>query len=483
MVRVGTVSTGHRADPEEGHVADPSPILSFLGAAGTVTGSRFLVESAGSSVLVDCGMFQGRREIRRRNWERFPVDPASIDAVVLTHAHIDHCGYLPALVRDGFSGPVSCSPTTAELVPIMLRDAARLQEEEAAYAQRKGYSKHHPPRPLFTADDAEAAIELLRPIDFGVLHAVTDDVDARLRPAGHILGSATVELAVGGRRVLFSGDLGRPNHPILRPPHPVPDVDVVVAESTYGGRRHDDLDAGIDELADLISRTAARGGSVVIPAFAVDRTEVVLLALGRLVGEGRIPRLPIYADSPMALAVLDVYRRAMATGSDEIRPGPWDEDPFAAAGDLQEVPDTAGSRALHDLPYPSIILSASGMATGGRVLHHLAHRLPDPRNAVVLSGFQAPGTRGDRLASGADTLKMFGRYVPVRAEVLALRCFSVHADEQETLDWLATATRPPGVVHVVHGEPDASEAMHDAIARKLGWTAVVPSHGERVRLD
>lgn len=472
-----------RREPEEGHVADSSPILSFLGAAGTVTGSRFLVESAGSTVLVDCGMFQGKREIRRRNWARFPVEPSSIDAVVLTHAHIDHCGYLPALVRDGFSGPVLCSPATAELVPIMLRDAARLQEEEAAYAQRKGYSKHHPPRPLFTGDDAEAAIELLRAVGFDHQHPVTGDVDVRLQPAGHILGSATVELGVGGRRVLFSGDLGRPNHPILRPPHPISNPDVVITESTYGGRGHDDLDDGLSSLAELIERTAARGGSVVIPSFAVDRTEVVLLALGRLVREGRIPRLPIYADSPMALAVLDVYRRAMAGGSVEVRPGPWDDDPFAAAGDLHEVADTVGSRALHDLAFPSIIVSASGMATGGRVLHHLAHRLPDPRNAVVLVGFQAPGTRGDRLASGTDTLKMFGRYVPVRAEVLVLRCFSVHADERETLDWLATASSPPALVHVVHGEPDASAAMHDAITRELGWTAVVPAHGERVRID
>jgi len=460
-----------------------SPILSFLGAAGTVTGSRFLVEHAGTRVLVDCGLFQGRKELRLRNWAPFPVDPDTIDAVVLTHAHIDHCGYLPALVRDGFRGPVLCSPATAELVPIMLRDSARLQEEEASYAQRKGYSKHHPPRPLYTGEDAEAAIELLRPVGFGAEHPVADGFRTWLRPAGHILGSATVELAVGDRRVLFTGDLGRPNHPILRPPSPMPDVDVLVTESTYGGRAHDDLDEGIEQLADLIRRTAARGGSIVIPAFAVDRTEVMLLALGRLVREGRIPRLPIYADSPMALAVLDVYRRAMVAGSDEIRAGFGDDDPFAAAGELQEVPDTDASKALHDLPYPSIIISASGMASGGRVLHHLANRLPDPRNAVVLAGFQAPGTRGERLASGADTVKMFGRYVPVRAEVLTLRCFSVHADEPELLGWLSTASSAPDVVYVVHGEAEASAAMHDAITQAQGWTVVVPAHRERVRID
>lgn len=460
-----------------------SPILSFLGAAGTVTGSRFLVESGDARVLVDCGLFQGRREIRRRNWEPFPVDPGSIDAVVLTHAHIDHCGHLPALARDGFTGPIVCSPATAALVPIMLRDAARLQEEEAAYAKRKGYSKHDPPRPLYTSDDAEAAITLLRAVDFTADHSVAAGIDVRLRPAGHILGSATVQLAVGGRKVLFTGDLGRPDHPILRPPCPPGEVDVVVAESTYGGRSHDALDDGIDALADLIRRTAGRGGTVVIPSFAVDRTEVVLLALGELVRDGRIPRLPIYADSPMALAVLDVYRDAMASGSDEVRRAHWNADPFAAAGELHEVAGADASRALHDLPYPSIILSASGMATGGRVLHHLANRLPDPRNAVVLPGFQAPGTRGDVLASGADAVKVFGRYVPVRAEVLALRCFSVHADEAELLAWLSSAPRPPDVVHVVHGEPDSSEAMRAAISGRLGWPAVVPRQGERVRID
>lgn len=460
-----------------------SPILSFLGAAGTVTGSRFLVESEGTRVLVDCGLFQGRLEIRRRNWEPFPVHPGSISAVVLSHAHIDHCGHLPALARDGFTGPIVCSPATAALVPIMLRDAARLQEEEAAYAKRKGYSKHDPPRPLYTSDDAEVAIALLRAVDFTADQAIAPGFDLRLRPAGHILGSATVQLTVGGRKVLFTGDLGRPDHPILRPPSPLGEVDVVVTESTYGGRTHDALDDGIEALADLIRRTARRGGTVVIPSFAVDRTEVILLALGQLARDGRIPRLPIYADSPMALSVLDVYREAMATGGDEIRRAHWEADPFAEAGKLHEVADADASRALHDLPYPSIIVSASGMATGGRVLHHLANRLPDPRNAVVLPGFQAPGTRGDLLAAGVDAVKVFGRYVPVRAEVLALRCFSVHADEAELLAWLAAAPRPPDVVHVVHGEPDASEAMRAGISGELGWPAVVPRHGERVRID
>lgn len=460
-----------------------SPILTFLGAAGTVTGSRFLVESGGARVLVDCGMFQGRSDIRARNWEPFPVDPASIDAVVLTHAHVDHCGYLPALARDGFAGPVVCSAATSELVPIMLRDAAHLQEEEASYAQRKGYSKHRPPKPLYTADDAEAAVGLLRAVDFDVRHPLPGGAQVRLRPAGHILGSATAELDLGERAVLFTGDLGRANHPILRPPQPPGDADVVITESTYGGRLHADLDEGLELLAGVVRRTAARGGSIVIPSFAVDRTEVVLLALARLVHEDRIPRLPIYADSPMALAVLDVYRKAMAGGSDEVRPGPWPDDPFDEAGDLREVPTPDGSRALHDLPFPAVILSASGMASGGRVLHHLARRLPDPRNAVVLVGFQAPGTRGDVLASGAQTVKLLGRYVAVRAEVLALRCFSVHADEDELLAWLGEAPHAPDVAYVVHGEPDAAAVVRERVSHELGWPAVVPRHGERVRVD
>jgi len=461
----------------------PSPLLHFLGAAGTVTGSRFLVEAGRRRVLVDCGLFQGAKELRTRNWSRFPLEPASIDAVVLTHAHLDHVGYLPALARDGFSGPVLCAPFTAELADIVLEDSARLQEEEAAYANRSGYSKHRPALPLYTRADAELALSLLEPVDLGVDVTVTEGVTAHLRTAGHILGAASVQLTLheSGRRLLFTGDLGRGNHPLLRPPDdPPPAVDVVVTESTYGNRAHDDEGEALDAMADLITRTAERGGTVVIPAFAVDRTEVVLLALGRLRAAGRIPDLPVYADSPMALRVLEVYRAAIDEHAPELRD--LRGDPFSTAGPIREVHTSDESRALHDLPFPAIIVSASGMATGGRVLHHLARRLPDHRNAVILPGFQAAGTRGRQLADGARAVKMLGSYVPVRAEVLQLNAFSVHADADELVEWLGRMHVPPDIAFVVHGEEDAARALQERLDEELDWTAVVPRAGERVRI-
>ena len=375
---------------ETGAALGTTPVLRFLGGAGTVTGSRFLVDAGGSRVLVDCGLFQGEKQLRLRNWTPFPVDPSTIDAVVVTHAHLDHVGYLPRLSRDGFHGPVYCSPNTATLATIVLDDSARLHEEEADYANRKGYSKHRPALPLYTVADAERVEAQLTSIDFDTSALVAPGIGVVLRPAGHILGSATVQLELEhfDRTLLFTGDLGRPHHPLLRPPADPVNADVVVTESTYGNRRHEDEAAALNTLATTISSAAERGGTILIPAFAVDRTEVVVLALGRLVAEERIPALPIFVDSPMALAVLDVYREAIARRDTELRPDVGD-DPFGGAGDLHTAPTPAESRALNDLIYPSIIISASGMATGGRVVHHLAQRLPDPRNAVVLSGFQA----------------------------------------------------------------------------------------------
>ena len=461
------------------------PILSFLGAAGTVTGSRFLVETDGARVLVDCGLFQGLRELRQRNWGPFPVDPASIDAVVLTHAHVDHCGYLPALARDGFSGPVVCTPATAELASIVLRDAAHLQEEEAGYANARGFSKHQPALPLYTRDDAEHALDLFRPVPFGTTTDVAPGIRAELQPAGHIIGSACALVTVDGaapRRIFFSGDVGRPSHPILVPPATPPAADVVVVESTYGDRTHEPEDVALDRMAAAIERSARQGGSVVIPSFAVDRTEVLLVALGKLVREGRIPRLPVYADSPMALAVLDVYRRALAEHDPDVRPLAGDDDPFDAAGELHELHTPEESRSLNDLGFPSIIVSASGMATGGRVLHHLARCLPDPRSTVILPGYQADGTRGSQLADGARTVKMLGRYVPVRARVVELGAFSVHADAAELEAWLRPVPAPE-TAYVVHGEPRASQALAGRLGDALGWNAVVPTQGERVRVD
>ena len=463
---------------------DSAPVLTFLGATGTVTGSRFLVEDGGARVLVDCGLFQGVKRLRERNWERFTVDPSSIDAVVLTHAHVDHVGYLPRLQRLGFRGLVFATPGTGQLSNIVLPDSAHLHEEEAEYANRKGFSKHHPAEPLYTTHDAAEVLERFRPIPFGHPFEVADGMTVTFQRAGHILGSASVSLSLArsGRTVFVSGDVGRPWHPILRPPEPVPVVDVALVESTYGDRHHDD-ERSRETFRNAIVRTARRGGTVVIPAFAVDRTEVVLLEIRRLREAGEIPDLPVFTDSPMALAALDVYRAAIARGGAEIQPGfaPHD-DPFDA-GRLTEVRDVAASKQLNEQRFPSIIISASGMATGGRVLHHLAHRIGDNRNCIMLVGFQAEGTRGRELLLGARQIKLLGRYLPVAAEVVDVPGFSIHADAGELTGWLATAPAPPATTYIVHGEPLASEALRDRIDKELGWNAVVPSFGERVRLD
>ncbi len=460
------------------------PILSFLGAAGTVTGSRFLLEANGARVLVDCGLFQGLRELRQRNWEPFPVDPPTIDAVVLTHAHVDHCGYLPALVRDGFAGPIVCTPWTAELARIVLPDAAHLQEEEAAYANTKGFSKHRPALPLYTGEDAAAVLERFRTVDYHTSTEVADGIRVELRSAGHIVGSASALVTLDGAapyRLFFSGDVGRPDHPILRAPETPPAADVFLVESTYGNRLHEPEGQALDRMADAIVRTARHGGTVVIPSFAVDRTEVLLMALGRLVTEGKVPRLPIFADSPMALAVLDVYRRAIAAHAPDVRLSDA-TDPFEVSGELHELRTPDESRSLNEIGYPSIIISASGMATGGRVLHHLARCLPDSRCTVILPGYQAEGTRGRQLADGARSVKLLGQYVPVRAQVVELGAFSVHADSVELTEWLRPVSAPD-TGYLVHGEEAAAEAMAQQLADKLGWNAVVPTQGERVRVD
>jgi metallo-beta-lactamase family protein len=460
-------------------------VLTFLGATGTVTGSRFLVDTPTARVLVDCGLYQGLKELRQRNWAEFPVDPASIDAMVLTHAHIDHSGAIPRLVDSGFRGPIHASVNTVALAGIVLPDSGHLQEEEAAYANRRGYSKHHPALPLYTEAQARTSLHQFRSATFGAVVEVAEGVHVSFAPAGHILGSSvvTMDLGVdGGRRVVFSGDLGRRHHPILVPPAPVGAADVVLVESTYGDRRHDDVGAR-SRFADVIRRTAARGGVTVIPAFAVDRTEVLLVQLKALRDEGLIPDVPVYVDSPMALAALEVYRRAIDRGDSEIRPEVRSaEDPFGMSG-VRAVREVEESMELDRLTAPAIIISASGMATGGRVLHHLSRYLPDHRASVVLVGFQAEQTRGRRLADGARQIKLLGHYVDVRAEVVDVPGFSVHADRDELTGWLATATGAPDSIYVVHGEPRGSASLRDAIERELGWNAVVPTFGERVRVD
>jgi metallo-beta-lactamase family protein len=462
-----------------------APTLQFLGAAGTVTGSRFLVETAGARVLVDCGLFQGLKELRLRNWAPLPVDARSLDAVVLTHAHVDHCGYLPALEAQGFAGAVYATAGTAALCRIVLPDSARLQEEDAAYANRMGYSKHDPALPLYTEENAQAALARLREVRTGERTEVAPGVRATFRPAGHILGSAHVLLELAGpgsRRVLVSGDLGRPAHALLAPPARRPAADAVLVESTYGDREHADVDATVERLAETVVRTAGRGGVVVIPAFAVDRTELVLFHLRALREAGRIPALPVYVDSPMALAALDVYRRALEEGDPEIRSELRGKPGLLDPGGLVEARDVAASKAIHAEEGPAIIVSASGMGTGGRVLHHLERRLPDARSSVALVGFQPVQTRGRRLLDGERSVKLHGRYVPVRAEIVDLSGFSVHADRSEILAWLREGEGTPEAAFVVHGEPEASRALAEGIERELGWNAVVPGDLERVRI-
>ncbi len=455
--------------------------LQFLGATGTVTGSRFLVRTSRATVLIDAGLFQGAKRDRLANWEPFPVDPATIDAVVVTHAHIDHSGWLPGLARDGFSGSIIATTATCELCEILLPDAAHLQEEQARFANERKFSKHHPALPLYTSDDADAAIALLHGVGFDEPVEVAEGIIARFVPAGHILGSASVHLTITDddlgvettTTLLASGDLGRGNHPLLPGPGTPPASQTVLIESTYGGSIHPDDAEEIEGFAQVIRRTAKRGGIVLIPAFAVDRTEVLLTVLRDLMASGRIPELSVYVDSPMALRVLDVYRSHLL--------GAGDDDIFDPGGGLHECPTVEDSKSLNELTAPSIIISASGMASGGRVLHHLARLLPDHRNSVVLCGFQASGTRGRALADGARSIKMLGRYVPARAEVSVLKSLSVHADADELHRWISGLPEQPDTVFVVHGEPDASAALASRLVDS-GINAVVPTQFELVRL-
>jgi metallo-beta-lactamase family protein len=462
-----------------------SATLQFLGAAQTVTGSRFLLRTQRARVLVDCGLFQGAKELRLRNWAGFPIPPQSLDAVVLTHAHVDHAGFLPRLVAEGYRGPVFATRGTQALCGVVLPDSGRLHEEDASLANAEGWSKHTPALPLYTEDDAARSLLQLRRVSTGEWFDVAPGVRGRFARAGHILGAASLALEddASGKRVGFSGDLGRSSHPLLLAPEPMPRVDTLVCESTYGDRHHPPIAEATAALGEAIRRTAERGGTTLIPAFAVDRTEVVLLHLRELMQNGAVPRLPVYVDSPMALEALTIYRQAIAERWPEIRPDLRGDGTTFDPGDLREVRSLAQSRELESSDTgPCIVVSASGMATGGRVLRHLAHHLPDPRASVVLVGHQVAGTRGHRLIRGERAVKMLGRYVPVRAEVVNLSGFSVHADADEIVAWLRSAEAPPDICHTVHGEPEPAHALAGRIDRELGWAAAVPRDGERVKI-
>lgn len=450
--------------------------LQFLGAAGTVTGSRYLIEAARQRILVDCGLFQGHKQLRDRNRIDFQVPPDTIHTVLLTHAHLDHSGYLPALVRNGFRGKVQCTPATSDLCGLLLRDSAYLLEEDARYAREKGYSKHVDPTPLYTIADAEAALERFVTHDFETDVSLGDGITARFHPAGHLLGAAQISVNVEGMTIHFSGDLGRARDPLMRPPHALQHADVLICESTYGNRKHADVDAGA-ELAPIIRRVAARGGVIVIPAFAVGRAQGVMLHIARLRQRGEIPPVPVFLNSPMAIKATDLYHRYHA--EHHVTDAEC-EAMYELASMVRTVDE---SKALNQRRGPMIILSASGMLAGGRVLHHLAAFAPDHRNAILLSGYQAAGTRGAELSSGADVLRLFGREVPIRAEVVTLQGLSGHADADEILAWMGGAARQPKMTYITHGEPAAADALRARISRELGWNVRAPEELERIALD
>ena len=460
------------------------PMIQFLGAAGTVTGSRFLLTAGTTKVMIDAGMFQGLKELRLKNWNPLPIDPAELSAVIITHAHLDHCGYLPRLVKDGFRGKVHLTNFTAKLAEVVLRDSARIQTEDAKYAAKKGFSKHNPPKALYEELDVTRTLQLFSVEKFHNRVKVAEETFVTFYPSGHILGAAFVEVEFFGKRILFTGDMGREQHPLLISPDRVPGgaIDAIVTESTYGDREHA---ATTTSFEDAINQTVDRGGSVLIPAFAVDRTEVILLQLRELMQAGKIPKVPIYADSPMALRALAFYREAINGDSPEIRDEivqTWQgKDPFDA-GTLVELMTVDESKSINNPQSPCIIISASGMATGGRVVHHLREMLPNPKHTILLVGFQAMGTRGRRLAEGETEVKMHGVMVPVRAQIEQLESFSVHADADELIAWLGSASEQPKHVFVVHGEAGAAQIFSDRIKSQLGWHSHAPRDGEAVEL-
>jgi metallo-beta-lactamase family protein len=467
--------------------------IQFLGAAGVVTGSKHLIHVDNGvrplQVLVDCGLFQGQKDWRERNWQDLTVPANTIDAVILTHAHLDHSGWIPRLVKQGFHGPIYATQATIELCSILLPDSGHLQEEDAAYYNKTRASKHHPALPLYTMEEAQQCLTLFRPIEYGDTKQVGNGLTFRFVRAGHILGSAMAEINAASKKLLFTGDIGRvhctdetPGKVLECGPQSGEDCDLLVMESTYGNRQHPHDDPR-PELAALIRTTLQRGGSVVVPSFAVERTQKFLFLIKELMETDQIPRVPVHADSPMAIKAVQIFLKHSqdfnANTKDLIAkygsPLDWSNFYFDET--------VADSKRINESRYPMIIISSSGMVTGGRILHHLAQRLPDPKNLVLFIGFQAPGTRGFTIKSGADTVKIFGQEVPIRAQVAALEQFSDHADTPELLQWLHTFKHSPQQTFLVHGEPGAASLLRNAITAALGWNVQVATYKQKVELQ
>ncbi|WP_460136171.1 MBL fold metallo-hydrolase RNA specificity domain-containing protein [Pseudomonas sp. S1_E04] len=449
--------------------------MTFLGAAGTVTGSKYLLEHRDLHVLIDCGLFQGYKQLRLHNWDAFQLPVRELHAIVLTHAHLDHSGYLPLLVRNGYRGPVYATPATCELAKILLRDSGRLQEEEAEFANRHGFSKHDPALPLYTEQDAERALKLLRPIELHHRVAIALGLTILLREAGHILGAATVEIVADGVTLVCSGDLGRPNDPLMFAPQTIEHTDYLLVESTYGDRRHV-VEPPEQTLAEVINRTALRHGITLVPSFAVGRAQLLMYHLYRLKQQHAIPDLPIYLNSPMATDVTRLYQRFRSEHRLSL------EECQGMCDGTHFITSVQQSIALDLQRSPAIIIAASGMATGGRVLHHLKALAPNPLNTLLVPGFQAGGTRGAQIVAGAPSVRIHGQDVPIRAEVVPMDTLSAHADADEIMQWLRGFTHAPTHTYVVHGEPNASDVLRRRISQELGWSVSVPEYRDQVEL-
>lgn len=444
--------------------------LEFLGAAGTVTGSRYVLETNNGKVLIDCGMFQGAKSLRLKNWEPFPVKASEIQAVVLTHAHIDHSGYIPRLVKEGFRGRIYCTPPTASLCEILLLDSAKLMEEEARYANKKGFSKHKPALPLFTTEDAEQALEQFQPVPFGVMTPIPGGLKIQFKHSGHILGAASVRISDDNTSITFSGDVGRLKDPVMLAPESISETDYLVVESTYGDRLHPEVDP-LNYLKDIFMSTWERRGSVLIPAFAVGRAQQILYYIAKLQEKGEMPPYPIYLDSPMALDATNLYCDYM---KDHRLP---EDECVRTCKSAKYVRKVEESKALQASSQPKVVISASGMATGGRVLHYLKAMLPDSKNMILFAGFQASGTRGAALVNGVKEVKIHGEYFGVKATVDNLENLSAHADSKEIITWLKSSNITPKKVFITHGEPSGSEALKTKLQDAFKWECIVPEEG------